>query len=146
MRHFRFSMSNSSKSLLKVKQKNLDKSSHIFSGIERDLEIEDNDEENSDDEMPSLPENVARTLSESTVGNCTETNATKNEGRLMELIRWPLNFAAETSTNIRTHSEQATNFVFDIAVRQMHARGLIKRLKMIKNSVIVTSFFRQSDT
>ena len=96
--------------------------------------------------MPSLPENVARTLSESKVGNCRETNATKNEGRLMELIRWPLNFAAETSTNIRTHSEQATNFVFDIAVRQMHARGLIKRLKMIKNSVIVTSFFRQSDT
>lgn len=46
----------------------------------------------------------------------------------MELIRWPLNFAAETSTNIRTHSEQATKFVFDIAVRQMHARGLIKRL------------------
>jgi len=76
--------------------------------------------------MPSLPDNIARTLSEGTVDNCTETSAKKNEGRLMELIRWPLNFAAETSTNIRTHSEQATNFVFDIAVRQMHARGLIK--------------------
>jgi len=131
---------------LKVKQKNLDKLPQIFSGIENDLEIEDNDEENSDDDMPSLPDNIARTLSEGTVGNSTETSAKKNEGRLMELIRWPLNFAAETSTNIRTHSEQATNFVFDIAVRQMHARGLIKRLKMIKNSVIVTSFFRQSDT
>ena len=131
---------------MKVKLKNLDKLPQIFSGIEKDLEIEDNDEENSDDDMPSLPDNIARTLSEGTVGNCTETSEKKNEGRLMELIRWPLNFAAETSTNIRTHSEQATNFVFDIAVRQMHARGLIKRLKMIKNSVIVTSFFRQSDT
>jgi len=127
MKHIRILMSNSSKSLLKVKLK-ISINFFIFSGIENELVIETNDEENSDDEIPSLPENVARTLSDSTFNNCSETNTTKKEGRLMELIRWPLNFAAETSTNIRTHSEQATKFVFDIAVRQMHARGLIKRL------------------